>query len=68
MMDFIEGDLMFDHLSDSTPMMLACIHSELHSLDPEPLIMELDNEGVSRRHFSGSILLLNTYLGKAGNG
>ena len=53
MMDFVEGDLMFDHLSDSTPKMLARIHSELHSLDPEPLIMELDKEGVQRRHFSG---------------
>ena len=45
LMDFVEGNTMLKQVSDSTPRQLAEIHANLHQIDPEPLVKELESEG-----------------------
>ena len=45
LMDFVEGDTMLKQITDSTPKQLAEIHANLHKINPEPLIKELESEG-----------------------
>lgn len=45
LMDFVEGDTMLKQISDSTPRQLAEIHANLHKINPEPLLKELETKG-----------------------